>query len=79
MKAKAEADAEAALANPLDVFHSFLMDGKPFIGGHRQREVAGAGEAGAGRGRCRASRLLELARRRPRVSNTSARTPAAPN
>ena len=51
MKAKAEADAEAALANPLDVFHSFLMDGKPFIGGHRQREVAGAGEAGAGRGR----------------------------
>ena len=33
MKAKAQADAEAALADPLDVFHSFFMDGKPFIGG----------------------------------------------
>ena len=33
MKAKAQADAEAALADPLDVFHSFFMDGRPFIGG----------------------------------------------
>jgi glutathione S-transferase len=33
MKAKAQQDAEAALAEPLDVFHSFFMDGKPFIGG----------------------------------------------
>ena len=33
MKAKAQADAEAALADPLDVFHSFFMGGKPFIGG----------------------------------------------
>ena len=33
MKAKAQADAEAALADPLDVFHSFFIDGKPFIGG----------------------------------------------
>src|SRR5436305_12699719 len=29
MKAKAQADAEAALADPLDVFHSFFMDGRP--------------------------------------------------
>src|ERR671936_1268081 len=33
MKAQAQADAEAALADPLDVFHSFFMDGQPFIGG----------------------------------------------
>jgi glutathione S-transferase len=33
MKAKAAKDAEAALAEPLEVFHSFFMDGKRFIGG----------------------------------------------
>src|ERR687897_1482568 len=33
MKARAQKDAEAAIAEPLDVFHSFFMDGKPFIGG----------------------------------------------
>ncbi len=33
MKAKARQDAEAALAEPLDVFRSFFLDGKPFIGG----------------------------------------------
>jgi glutathione S-transferase len=33
MKAKAQADAEAALAEPLEVFHTFFMDGRPFIGG----------------------------------------------
>jgi glutathione S-transferase len=33
MKAKAQQDAEAALAEPLEVFHSFFMDGKRFIGG----------------------------------------------
>jgi glutathione S-transferase len=33
MKAKAQQDAEAALAEPLEVFQSFFMDGKPFIGG----------------------------------------------
>src|SRR5687768_1124535 len=33
MKAKARQDAEAALAEPLDVFRSFFMEGKPFIGG----------------------------------------------
>src|SRR4051794_17106329 len=33
LKAQAQKDAEAALAEPLDVFHSFFMDGKPFIGG----------------------------------------------
>jgi glutathione S-transferase len=33
MKAKAQKDAEAALAEPLDVFRSFFLDGRPFIGG----------------------------------------------
>jgi glutathione S-transferase len=33
MKANAQQDAEAALAEPLDVFRSFFLDGKPFIGG----------------------------------------------
>jgi glutathione S-transferase len=33
MKAKAQRDAEAALAEPLDVFRAFFLDGKTFIGG----------------------------------------------
>jgi glutathione S-transferase len=33
MKAKAQQDAEAALAEPLDVFRAFFLDGKRFIGG----------------------------------------------
>jgi glutathione S-transferase len=33
MKAQAQRDAEAALREPLEVFHSFFMAGKPFIGG----------------------------------------------
>jgi glutathione S-transferase len=33
MKAKAAADAEAALARPLDVYREFFLDGKRFIGG----------------------------------------------
>jgi glutathione S-transferase len=33
MKAKAQKDAEEALAEPLDVFRSFFMDGNRFIGG----------------------------------------------
>jgi glutathione S-transferase len=33
MKAKAQRDAEAALAEPLDVYRTFFLDGKPFIGG----------------------------------------------
>jgi len=33
MKAKAQRDAEAALAEPLDVFRAFFLDGKQFIGG----------------------------------------------
>jgi glutathione S-transferase len=33
MKAKAQKDAVAALAEPLDVFRSFFLDGKQFIGG----------------------------------------------
>jgi glutathione S-transferase len=32
-KARAQKDAEAALAEPLEVFHTFFMDGKRFIGG----------------------------------------------
>jgi glutathione S-transferase len=33
MKAKAQQDAEAALAEPLEVFNTFFLDGKSFIGG----------------------------------------------
>jgi len=33
MKAKAQKDAEAALAGPLDVYRAFFVDGKQFIGG----------------------------------------------
>jgi len=33
MKAKAQKDAEAALAEPLDVFRAFFLDGRKFIGG----------------------------------------------
>ena len=35
MKAKAQQDAEAALAEPLDVYRSFFLDGQTFIGGDR--------------------------------------------
>src|SRR5690349_1400410 len=33
MKAKAQADAQAALAAPLDVYRTFFLDGQPFVGG----------------------------------------------
>jgi glutathione S-transferase len=33
MKAKAQKDAEAALAQPLEAFHTFFLDGRRFIGG----------------------------------------------
>jgi glutathione S-transferase len=33
MKAKAQQDAEAALAEPLDVYRTFYLDGRSFIGG----------------------------------------------
>ena len=33
MKAKAQQDAQAALAEPLDVYRAFFLDGQPFIGG----------------------------------------------
>jgi glutathione S-transferase len=33
MKAKAQQDAEAALAEPLDVFRSFFLVDRPFVGG----------------------------------------------
>ena len=33
MKAKAQQDAMAAIAEPLDVYRSFYMDGRQFIGG----------------------------------------------
>src|SRR5215210_4411388 len=33
LKAKAQQDAEAALAEPLDVYRAFFLEGKPFIGG----------------------------------------------
>jgi glutathione S-transferase len=35
MKAKAQRDAEAALADPLDVYRTFFLDGKDFIGGDK--------------------------------------------
>ena len=33
MKAKAQRDAEAALAEPLEAFRSFFLDGRKFVGG----------------------------------------------
>ena len=33
MKAKAQQDATAAIAEPLDVYRAFFLDGRPFIGG----------------------------------------------
>jgi glutathione S-transferase len=33
MKARAQQDAEAALADPLEVYNTFFLAGKPFIGG----------------------------------------------
>jgi glutathione S-transferase len=33
MKAKAQEDAVAALADPLEAFHSHFLDGRPFVGG----------------------------------------------
>jgi glutathione S-transferase len=33
MKARAAKDAEAALADPLDVYRAYFLDGKRFIGG----------------------------------------------
>jgi glutathione S-transferase len=33
LKARAQKDAEAALAEPLDAYHAFFLDGKTFIGG----------------------------------------------
>jgi glutathione S-transferase len=33
MKTQAQKDAEAAIAEPLDVYNTFFLDGKPFIGG----------------------------------------------
>jgi glutathione S-transferase len=35
MKAKAQKDAEEALAEPLDVYRAYFLDGKRFIGGDR--------------------------------------------
>jgi glutathione S-transferase len=33
MKAKAQKDAEAAVAEPLEAYHAFFLDGRKFIGG----------------------------------------------
>ena len=35
MKAKAQKEAEAALAEPLEVYRKFFLDGKQFIGGDK--------------------------------------------
>jgi glutathione S-transferase len=34
MKAKAQKDAEAALADPLEAFRAFFLEGRPFVGGN---------------------------------------------
>ncbi len=34
LKAKAQKDAEAAIAGPLEVYRAFFLDGQRFIGGH---------------------------------------------
>ena len=36
LKAQAQRDAEAALADPIEVFHTFFQDGHQFIGGDHQ-------------------------------------------
>ena len=44
MKEKAQQEAVAALAGPLDVYKTFFLDGQPFIGGDRavdRRHAAG--------------------------------------
>jgi glutathione S-transferase len=33
MKAQAREDSEAAIAKPLEAYHTFFLRGKPFIGG----------------------------------------------
>jgi glutathione S-transferase len=35
VKAQAQRDAEAAIAEPLEVYRTFFLDGKTFIGGDR--------------------------------------------
>jgi glutathione S-transferase len=35
LKAKAQQDAEAALADPLEAFHAFFLEGRQFVGGDR--------------------------------------------
>jgi glutathione S-transferase len=35
MKANAQKDAEAALAEPLEAFRAFFLDGRPFVGGDK--------------------------------------------
>ena len=35
MKAQAQQDAEAALAEPLEAFRAFFLEGRPFVGGDR--------------------------------------------
>ncbi|MEA2251550.1 MAG: glutathione S-transferase [Solirubrobacteraceae bacterium] len=35
LKAQAQRDAEAAVAEPLDAYRAFFLDGRPFIGGDR--------------------------------------------
>ena len=42
MKAKAQKDAEAALAQPLEAYRAFFLDGRRFIGGDRPRSPTSA-------------------------------------
>ncbi len=60
MKAQAQQDAETALAEPLDVYRAFFLDGKSFIGGDVavDRRHPPGGDAGVPRGhRLRPARL----------------------
>ena len=43
MKAKAAKDAEAALAEPLEAFRSFFLEGRPFVGGDHPRSRTSGG------------------------------------
>ena len=59
MKAQAQQDAEAALAEPLDAYRAFFLDGKTFIGGDApvdRRHPAGRDARVPARDRLRRSR-----------------------
>ena len=42
LKARAQSDAAAAIAGPLEAYRTFFLDGKQFIGGNRRRSPTSA-------------------------------------